>query len=301
MPDKQGESVRIGLLNGIGAFVLWGLCPLYFALVAHVAPLEVLIHRVVWSVLLLLAVILIQGNWRETAREFTRPRRLAILALSSLLVSTNWFLFIRAVGSGQTLEASFGYFLNPVLTVALGVVFLKESLSRWQIACLVFATIGVAYQGLTLGRIPWVSLGLAASFGFYSLVRKRLEIGSIPGLFVETTLLAVPCLAYGSWLHSHGKLVFTNLNGSTDLLLLAAGLVTSVPLVMFAIGARRLPLSWMGLLQFIVPSLQLLVAILFLGERLTTTKLISFALVWVGLAVLVFGALRGRRRHLPQT
>ena len=296
--NHPDNSARFGLLNGAGAFVLWGICPLYFALLSHVTPIEILIHRILWSVLLLLGVIVLQGKLRETLAEFTRPRRLRTLVLSSLLVSTNWFLFIQAVGSGRTVEASFGYFLNPVLTVALGILVLKESLNRWQIACLAFATSGVAYQGIMLGRIPWISLGLATSFGFYGLVRKRLEIGSIPGLFVETAVLSVPALLSGGWLHAHGRLAFAKVNLQTDLLLLAAGLVTTVPLVMFAVGARRIPLTWIGLLQFIGPTLQLLVALLFLDEHLTTTKLVSFSLVWIGLAVLVFGGVRGRlRRH----
>ena len=300
MTGNPEKSVRFGLLNGAGAFVLWGLCPLYFVLLSHVAPLEVLIHRILWSVLLLLGIIILQGRLRETFAEFTRPKRLLTLVLSSLLVSTNWFLFIQAVGSGRTVEASFGYFLNPVLTVVLGIVVLKESLNRWQITCLILATCGVAYQGIMLGKIPWVSLGLATSFGFYGLVRKRLEIGSIPGLFVETALLSAPALVYGGWLHTHGRLAFTKVNLQTDLLLLAAGLVTTVPLVMFAVGARRIPLSWIGLLQFIGPTLQLLVALLFLGEHLTPTKLVSFSLVWLGLAVLIFGAVRGRLRRRIQ-
>ena len=151
-----------------------------------------------------------------------------------------------------------------------------------------------------IGTMPWISLGLATSFGFYSLVRKRLAIGSIPGLFIETTLLTLPSLAYGWWLHSRNALAFTRLDLRTDLLLLAAGVVTSVPLVMFAIGARRLPLTWTGLLQYIAPSVQLLVALMFLGEQLTRTKLVSFSLVWLGLAVLVCGAVRGKRASVTR-
>ena len=280
----------------LGAYVWWGLCPLYFVLVAHVAPVEVLIHRVLWSVVLLIGVISLRRQWPETLGCFKQPARLLPLVASSLLISVNWLVFITAVGSGRTLEASFGYFLNPVVTVLLGIIFLGESLNRWQVACLVLASCGVAFQAIMLGAVPWIGLALATSFGFYGLIRKRLDVGSVPGLFVETSLLAVPAVTYACLLGMTGRASFAAGDLGTDLLLASAGVVTTVPLVLFAIGARRVPLTWIGLMQYIVPTLQLLVALLFLRESITQTKLISFALVWAGLALLVIGGLRNRRR-----
>jgi chloramphenicol-sensitive protein RarD len=212
------------------------------------------------------------------------------LFTSSLLICTNWVLFIYAVNNARTLEASFGYFISPLLFIGLGVLWLRERLTRVQAFALILAAVGVAVQLIALGHLPWISLTLAGSFSLYGLVRKRSPVGAISGLAIET-LLALPAAIFGLWLFGHhGDLAFTRGSAVRDVLLLCAGVVTSVPLLCFVAGAQRIPLSLLGFLQYVAPSGQFLIAIFFIGEPINAPRLLSFALVWLALAILTAGS-----------
>lgn len=282
-------GARTGLLYGISAYTMWGVFPLYFHLVAHVPPLVVLCHRIVWSVLFLALVVSVRGEWKPIWPVMRNRRNLLLLSAGSILIALNWLLFIYAVGSRQTLQASLGYFINPLLSVALGMVFLRERLRRWQWVATLIATAGVANLALRGGGFPWLALSLALTFGFYGLVRKTVDINSLHGLLVETVIL-FPLAA--------AKLVFWPVPGvssGTFGILSLAGILTAVPLLLFGVALRRLPLSMIGFLQYIGPTLQFLVAVCILHEPLDRAKLGSFALCWLAIVVYVADSLFSHR------
>ena len=274
----QGGS-RWGLFCGIAAYTAWGFIPLYFHILSDVPPLVILCHRIFWSVLFLVVVVSLRREWRSLALILRSPRNLLLLACGAVLIALNWLLFIYAVTTGQTLQASLGYFINPLLSVALGLVFLRERLRGWQWLAVGIATVAVALLALRGAGFPWLALGLAATFGFYGLVRKTVDIDSLHGLLVETAILfplAVVMLALPEARHaSEPKLG----------LLACAGVVTAVPLLFFGVALRTLKLSTVGFLQYIGPTGQFLVALLVFGETLDRAKLGTFALCWLALAI----------------
>lgn len=301
MDDSQYD--KRGVLLAVAAFAWWGLVPIYFKSVAGVSPLEVLAHRVLWSAPLAGLLLALQGGgfaglWRGLARAGV----LRTLALSSLLIAGNWLLFIHAVDSGQLLQSSLGYFVAPLVNVLLGMAFLGERPGRWQWVALGLAGLGTLNLILRQDGPPWIALTLAGSFSLYGLLRKRVAIESVAGLFIETLLLAPLSLAWLGYEAWRGGLVFGQGGGGTSLLLMAAGVITALPLVWFTAGARRIPLYVLGLCQYIAPSLQFLLAVWVYGEPFTTVQLTTFALVWTGLAVFVlaglpvWGPARSRRR-----
>lgn len=279
---------RKGVLFALAAYGMWGLVPIYFKAVDHVSPFEVVAHRVLWSVAFLVVFIVATGRWQEFTSHLKQRRLIAGLLLSAIVISLNWLVFIWAVGQDRILEAALGYFINPLISVLLGMIFLGERLRRIQWLAIILATIGVGYQLVLLGSLPWVALVLAFSFGFYGLLRKRLAVDAFSGLLIETLLLSPVALVYLIWLAQQGTLQFLFTTGNTTLLLIASGLVTSLPLICFAAGARRLTLTLNGLLQYIAPSIAFLLAVFIYNEPLDSNKLITFAFIWT--ALLLFTA-----------
>ena len=286
-------SARGGLFLGLGAYAVWGVLPLYFWLLGGVPALEVLAHRVVWSLLLLVIVITLLRRW-PTIRAAATVRTVAMLTASALLIGTNWLIYIWSVNTHQTLAASLGYFINPLINVALGVAVLGERLRRWQGVAIAIASVGVVAMALGAIETLWISLTLAVSFGVYGLVRKVVAIDSLGGLLIETALLTPPSLIYLLVIAQHGGGAFGD-DPVTDTKLVMLGLVTAAPLLMFAAAARRLPYSSMALLQYIAPTLQFVVAITVFGEALRPLHLLVFGLIWVGCAVFAWDSVRAAR------
>jgi chloramphenicol-sensitive protein RarD len=282
-----------GLASALLAYGFWGFFPIYFKALAHVPALEVLAHRVVWSVVLLSIATPLLGRW-STAREALGPRKRHLVAASALLIAANWGTYIWAVQAGRVLQASLGYYVNPLVSVLLGVVFLRERLRRLQTAAIALAAVGVGVLVLDRGELPWLPLTLAFSFGLYGLVRKRAGVDPVGGLLAETALLAPVALGYVGLLAADGAGAFGAGPGTT-LLLVAAGPVTAVPLVWFALGVRSLPLSTVGLLQYVTPTLQFLLAVLLYREQFTRAHALAFGFIWGALALYSWDSLRAIR------
>ena len=283
---------RAGLFYGLGAYTLWGVFPLYFHALSEVPPWMVLCHRILWSSLFLAAVISLRGEWKAIWHTLRSLRQVQFLACGSVLLAFNWLIFIYAVGSHQVLETSLGYFINPLLSVALGVVFLRERLRAWQWVAVLIAIIAVANLALCGSAFPWIAVSLACTFGFYGLVRKKLDINSLHGLMVETTLLLPMALALLAFVPARA------IPSATLGLLSLSGFITAIPMLMFGAALRRLKLSTIGFLQYISPTLNLLVAVTVFHEPLDRVKLASFALCWLGIAVYTADSILTRH---PQT
>ncbi|WP_419737379.1 EamA family transporter RarD [Pseudomonas sp. COR18] len=281
----QAANPRRGYILGLTAYIIWGLFPIYFKIIAAVPAVEIIIHRVLWSALfgsLLLAAWKHPGWWRELREN---PRRLAILALSGTLIAANWLTYVWSVNNGRMLEASLGYYINPLVNVLLGMLLLGERLRRLQWIAVGLAAIGVAQQVWQVGSLPWVSLALALTFGFYGLIRKQAPVQALPGLVVETWML-VP-LAVG-WLLLHPQASSVHLefwSSPQSWWLVAAGPVTLVPLVSFNAAARHLPYTTLGFLQYLAPTLVLMEAVLLFDEHLSSSTLTAFMFIWAGLVV----------------
>jgi len=288
----HSREARLGVVYGLLAYAWWGFVALYFKAVANVPALEVLAHRVVWSALLLLVFVAIRGRGRDL-RGIARDRRaLLTLAGTAALIATNWYVFIWAVAHGHLLQASFGYYINPLVNVLLGVVFLGERLrtpQRWSVA---LAVVGVAWLGVSYRQVPLVALTLATSFGLYGLLRKTARADALTGLTLETILLLPLALAFLLGEHAAGRLVFLHGDRATDLLLPTAGVVTALPLLWFANAARRLRLATLGFLQYLSPSLQFLLAVALFGEAFTPAHRVAFACIWTALALYTVDTLR---------
>ncbi len=281
----DASTARTGVAYGLAAFLWWGMVPVYFKAVSHVPPGEVLAHRIIWSVVLLVLMMRFQGRHGAGPAALRDRSTLITLLVTTLLIALNWFVFIWAVDNGQLLEASLGYFINPLVNVLLGVVFLRERLRKWQTISVLLAALAVGYLTVTHGRLPLVALVLAGSFGFYGLLRKTAKVDALVGLTVETTLLFPLALAYlglQAWRH---ECVFATVSRGTDLLLMAGGIVTAVPLLWFANAARRLRLSTIGFMQYIAPTGQFLLAVMAFGESFTRAHLISFVVIWSALVI----------------
>ncbi len=278
-------NLRKGYLLGLGAYVSWGFIPLYFKALHSVAPVEIIVHRVLWSALfgsLLLLFWKHPGWWRELREN---PQRVAILALSGSLIAGNWLVYVWAVNDGRMLEASLGYYINPLVNVFLGMLVLGERLRRLQWLAVGLALFGVIQQLWQLGSLPWVSLALALSFGFYGLIRKRAPVAALPGLVVETWLL-VPIALGWALLHPAAQSLQNDFLTSTEVLwLVAAGPITLAPLICFNAAARHLPYTSLGFLQYLAPTIVLILAVTVFGEQLSGPALTSFAFIWLGLAI----------------
>jgi len=281
-----------GVFYALAAYVIWGLFPLYFKALDTVPSLQILAHRMVWSLLLVVVLLAVLRRWAWLRVLRQQPLVLARFALSALLLSGNWGIYIWAVNSNHVVDASLGYYINPLVNVALGALLLHERLRGLQWTALGIAAAGVTVMALEVGHIPWISLSLALTFGSYALLRKTAPLGALEGLAVETAVLFPLALAYLEWLGVHGQNAFAGADVQTRLLLIAAGPVTTVPLLLFAAGARRLSMALLGVLQYITPSLQLALGVWLYHEPFATAKLVGFGLVWAGLAVYLLDGLR---------
>jgi chloramphenicol-sensitive protein RarD len=279
-----------GVLAAGSAYLLWGAFPIYFHALAGVPPGEVLAHRIVWSTLFMVALVAVLRRWGEVRRQLRPAGTAPVLAATAVLISTNWLVYIWAVGAGHVLEASLGYFVNPLVSVLLGVVFLKEPLSRWQRASVALATAGVVALMLWLGRPPWVALTLAGTFGLYGLLRKRVQVDAITGLLAEVVVLAPLAGAWLAWQGAHAGLRFGDSPGITALLA-SAGVITAVPLLLFGMGVRRLRLATIGLLQYVNPTAQFLIAVFLFGEPFSPAHGVAFSLIWASLGLYTWDTL----------
>ncbi len=284
-----------GVIYGLTAYLLWGFAPLYFKLFTGVSPVEVLAHRVLWSVLLMAGLLALVGRLDAVAAVFRNRRVLGTALLSTSLIAGNWLGYIYAVTSGQTLQGSLGYYINPLLNVLLGAVFLRERLRRLQWIAVALAAVGVLYLTISLGQFPGLALFLAISFGFYGFVRKLAPVDALTGLTVETLILAPAALLYLGFLMNRGEAAFLAGPAWLSWALVGMGPVTSLPLLAFTAAARRLTLTLLGLLQYISPTGQFLIAVLVFREPFGAGQAVCFAFVWSALALFTFDSLRARR------
>lgn len=274
-----------GVLYAIGAYLAWGLFPVYWKALHQVPALELICHRVVWSCLTLYVIVAVRVRWRDIAAAFAKPRIVGVYLIASLLIGVNWLVFIWGVNSGYIIETSLGYFINPLLSVLLGVVIFRERLRPLQWAAVGLAAAAVLYLTCVYGAVPRIALALAFSFGLYGMVKKAAPLSSLYGLTMETSLLVLPAAGYLVWQSAAGHAAVSHMQPVTVGLLLGSGLVTAFPLLLFAGAAQRIPLAQIGVLQYIAPTLQFLLGALVYHERFTPAQLGGFILVWISLAL----------------
>jgi chloramphenicol-sensitive protein RarD len=289
------ESIE-GLAAGLGAFCIWGLAPLYFKLLGHVGADEIIAHRVIWSMVFLGLVLLVRERGRFYAGIRVKPRVLAALTLSAIFIAINWLVFVHAINSGRVLSTSLGYFINPLVNVLLGMLIFRERLGGLQTIAVVLAFLSTAWMTLRVGRLPWIALVLAFSFALYGVVRKKTEVGPLVGLFWETLLATPLALLWLFWLADRGTLGFDLASPGEAVLLVGTGLVTLVPLVLFATGVRRLDLSTIGLMQYLAPSMTFVLAVFLFDEPFTPDHAVTFACVWTALVLFTIGGWRTYRQ-----
>ncbi|MFH9659171.1 EamA family transporter RarD [Streptomyces sp. NPDC017248] len=296
MAQAPEREHRIGLLNGFAAYGIWGLVPLFWPLLKPAGAVEILAHRMVWSLLVVAVALLFIRRWAWAGELLRRPRRLGLVAVAAAVITVNWGVYIWAVNSGHVVETSLGYFINPLVTIALGVLLLKERLRRAQWAAVAIGLAAVVVLTVGYGRPPWVSLSLAVTFAVYGLVKKKVDLGGVESLAAETALQFLPALGYLGWLVAHGDASFLNDGTGHAALLASTGIVTALPLVCFGAAAIRVPLSTLGLLQYLAPIFQFLLGIFYFHEAMPPERWAGFALVWVALFLLTGDALRHARR-----
>lgn len=282
------SELNMGIFYALGAYLMWGFVPLYFKYLSFIPVYEILAHRVIWSVVVTALFITYLKHWPNVLAVCRSPKSLSMLVITSLLISCNWVVFIWAINSDQMLAASLGYFINPIVNVLLGLVFLNERLSRLKWFAVLLAFIGVAAQAFQLGSLPWVSLVLPMSFGFYGLLRKKIKVKAISGLFIETIVVVPVALFYLIMIADTETANLLNNTLSLNLWLMFAGVVTALPLIFFGQAALRLPLSTLGFFQYIAPSLLFLFAVLMYHEPISFIKLFTFACIWSGILVFIF-------------
>ncbi len=300
MNDIQPVADRqsgVGALFAFLAFLIWGLSPIYWKALHGVGAFEIILHRILWSFVFLMPLVCVGRRWAEFKNVIKSPKMLSILLITSILVGGNWLIYIWAVNNGRVLQASLGYYINPLVNICLGMVFLHERLRRTQALAVGLATLGVLNLTFRYGAFPWVSLALAFSFGVYGLVRKVVPVGALVGLTVETLLLTVPA---GIWVfHLHqiqsGAFLFSGIK--TDLLLLGTGILTATPLLLFNLGARRITLATLGFIQYTAPTGMLVLGITVFGEPFTRIQAVTFGLIWTALAIYSWDTVRANRKR----
>jgi chloramphenicol-sensitive protein RarD len=290
------NETRRGFVYGIAAYGVWGAVPLYWKLMREVSPVELIAHRVVWGLLACAVIVAATGAGPAVRTAFADRRTVAVMALSGTLLAINWGTFVGAVVTGHIVEASLGYFINPLLSVLLGTLVLRERPRRLQWIAIGFAAMGVAALTWRAGHVPWISLVLASSFAVYGLVRKLARVESLPGATVETALLAPIAVAYLVVLAVRGGGQLGHASSGLQLLVLSTGVVTAIPLLLFSSAARRLPLSSIGFLQFVAPNVQIAIAVTVYGEPFAGDQLIAFGLIWIGLIAFLVDLTQGSRR-----
>ncbi|MEV0972002.1 EamA family transporter RarD [Microtetraspora glauca] len=284
---------RRGVLYGIAAYAMWGLFPLYWPLLKPAGAIEILAHRMVWSLVAVLAILGVRRHW-SWIRTMTR-RQVLLLTLGAVVISTNWGMYIYAVNTGHVVESALGYFINPLVSVLFGVLIFRERLRPWQWAAVGLGMVAVLVLTLDYGRLPWIALVLAASFGTYGLIKKTAQVGAAESLTIETLVLLVPALGYLGFLQMDGAGTFGNHGAAHVALLVGAGLITAVPLLFFSAAAIRVPLTVVGLLQYIAPVLQFLCGVLVAHETMPGSRWAGFAIVWLALSVFTWDSLRAAR------
>ena len=292
--DPRGRQ-RSGVVSGLTAYVLWGLFPLYWGLLEPSSPTEVLAARVLFSLVFLVGLVTLTRQWGQVRPVVADRRVLGILSLAAAIVSVNWGVFIWAVDNAHVVDASLGYFINPLVSIALGVLVLRERLRALQWLAVGIAALAVLYATVSLGRPPWVALVLAFSFGFYGLAKKLAGVDAVPSLTVEMAVLTPFALAYLAWLWADGSLVLGTQGWGHALAMVGAGPVTALPLLFFGFAAHRVPLSVLGPLQYVAPSMQLVIGVWLLGEPMSAQRWLAFAGVWIALLVFTVDAVRHSR------
>ena len=299
MRDRSDH--RLGVLAGMGSYALWGLFPLYFHSLEPASPVEILAHRVTWSFVLMLVALGVQRNWAWVRTLRAEPRRAALIAAAGLLLSVNWLVYVWAVSVDRVIDASLGYFVNPIVTVALGVTVLKEAVRPLQIAALALGAAAVVILAVAYGEVPWIALTLAGSFAGYSFIKKQVGLDSVASLTAETALL-FPIAAGGLvWSFVAGTTALGHHGWFLDLKLVGLGVVTAIPLLLFGVATRRIPLVMIGLLQYLTPWGQLLLGWLYFDERMPPARLAGFALIWAALALLAWDGVSAARRGARRT
>jgi len=286
----DSQQTRQGIFYALGAYFIWGVAPAYFKLVRAVPPAEIMTHRVIWSVLFMLILITLSRSWKQVRQVAAQPKKVLLLALTAVTVGGNWLLFIWAVNNQHMLEASLGYFINPLINVVLGMLFLRERFRRLQWLAVVLAAAGVLVQLWQFGSLPVIALGLALSFALYGLVRKKIQVDAQSGMLIETLWLFPLAAIYLFGIADSATSHLSANPLSLNLMLVAAGVLTTIPLMLFAAACARLRLSTVGFFQYLGPTLMFLLAVLFYGERLTPDKLVTFGFIWLALAVFIFDA-----------
>ena len=289
--------MRKGVLAGIGAYTLWGLFPIYWRLLEQVPAIEILAHRIVWSLAFVALILLIQRDWHWTKEVLHNRRTLLTYSLAAVLLSINWFTYIWAVNAGYVVEASLGYFINPLVNFMLGVIFFGEKLRGGQVAAVLLAVLGVVYLTLSYGSLPWIALVLAFSFGAYGLIKKTASLESMHGFSLETAVLFLPALAFLFYRNANGVGAFMHQDTITTLLLILAGPVTSVPLLLFGFAARTIPLSMLGFIQYITPTLQFMLGVFVYNEPFPLSRLVGFCMIWLALILYSIEGVRFNRRQ----
>ncbi|XUL88695.1 EamA family transporter RarD [Streptomyces galilaeus] len=292
----KGEQHHIGLLNGFAAYGMWGLVPLFWPLLKPAGAAEILAHRMVWSLAFVVVALLVVRRWAWIGELLRQPRKLGLVAIAAGFITVNWGVYIWAVNSGHVVEASLGYFINPLVTIAIGVLLLKERLRPVQWAAVGVGLAAVIVLTVGYGQPPWISLCLAFSFATYGLVKKKVNLGGIESLAAETAIQFLPALGYLLWLGAHGDATFAQEGVGHAALLASTGVVTALPLVCFGAAAIRVPLSTLGLLQYLAPVFQFLLGILYFHESMPPARWAGFALVWLALVLLTTDAWRTSRR-----
>lgn len=295
LTENPQDEARNGLIAALIAYLSWGVLPIYIKIIAQVPPLEVLSHRVVWAIPFGAAIIALRRQWPEVWRVIRDRSTLLLLVFTAALIAVNWFIYIYAVQIDQVFQASLGYYMTPMMNVVVGLAFFSERLRRYQFAAVVLAAAGVAVLALSGSAFPWIAIALAVSFTTYGVVRKQVRVGGMPGLFIETVVLLPFAGGYLAWIVGSERAAFAAGNPGLDATLLLAGPFTVLPLLMFALAARRLQLTTIGILQFIAPSMQFLLGIYY-GEELTRAGMVCFACIWIAMSLFAWDAWRESRR-----
>lgn len=301
MSSPQANDQRTGVLNAIAAYTMWGLAPLYFKLLTEIDSAEILVHRIVWSTVFLFVIVVLTRKSPQLIAMFKKPKVLQGLLLSASFLAANWFLFIWAINNDRVLDASLGYFINPLFSVALGMLFLGEKLRRGQKIAVALAIVGVIIQLVMLGALPIVSLALAGTFGIYGLLRKKMHVDSFVGLLVESALMLPLAIIYWSFFVESASSNMLDNTLNLNLILIAAGIVTTAPLLCFTAAAKRLTLSTVGFFQYIGPSIMFGLATYYFNEPLEPAKLITFAFIWLALFIYSIDSLNAYKRKRKQT
>ncbi len=300
LQNSPAEQFK-GVCAGVGAFAFWGIMPIYWHAIAAASPLEILGHRIVWSVGVLGILLALQGRWGEVRASLQSKTTLPLLLASSTTIACNWLLYIWAVNSGHVLDTSLGYFITPLINALLGVFFLREGMRPLQALAILIAAGGVCYQIFRHGSLPLVALGIALSFSLYGLLRKKAEVRPLPGLFVETALLFFPALGYLGYLLFSQTLVFAHQDLPLDLLLAGCGIVTSLPLMAFAYGTKRLRLATVGILQYLSPTLSFFLGLFFFQESMKPGDLVTFSLIWAAILLYSGESLAFNRKYAKKS